>query len=52
VVSIFLCKFNDTPGASIAAGDGLTAVPEPASVLSTMGLLASGLMLRRRKLAA
>jgi hypothetical protein len=48
--------FNDTPGEAIAAGalagSDLTAVPEPASVLSTMGLLASGLLLRRRKLAA
>ena len=26
----------------------LSAVPEPASVLATMGLLASGLLLRRR----
>jgi hypothetical protein len=29
-----------------------TAIPEPASVLSTMGLLASGLLIRRRKRAA
>lgn len=43
--------FNDTPGEAIAAGQ-LSAIPEPASVLSTMGLLASGLMLRRRKQAA
>ena len=44
--------YNDTPGASIVAGESFTAVPEPTSVLSTMGLLASGLMLRRRKQAA
>ncbi len=44
--------YNDTPGEAIVAGDGLTAVPEPTSVLSTMGLLASGLLLRRRKQAA
>jgi hypothetical protein len=29
-----------------------TAIPEPASALSTMGMLASGLLIRRRKLAA
>jgi hypothetical protein len=40
-------------GNSIKAGaDSISAIPEPASVLSTMGLLASGLMIRRRKLAA
>ena len=53
--NIIAAAYQDS-GASIAAGDtgggDLTAVPEPASVLSTMGLLASGLMLRRRKLAA
>jgi len=43
--------YNDTAGVAIKAGE-LTAVPEPTSVLSTMGLLASGLMLRRRKQAA
>ena len=43
--------YNDTPGVAIVAGE-LAAVPEPTSVLSTMGLLASGLMLRRRKQAA
>jgi hypothetical protein len=48
--NIIAAAYQDS-GASIAAGD-LTAVPEPTSVLSTMGLLASGLMLRRRKLAA
>ena len=51
---------QDNSGAplSISAGKGyidqgagtyeLAAVPEPASVLGTMGLLASGLLLRRR----
>ena len=43
--------YDDT-GAPILAGAGASAVPEPASLLSTMGLLASGLLIRRRKLAA
>jgi hypothetical protein len=42
----------DDSGAAILAGAGASAIPEPASVLSTMGLLASGLLIRRRKLAA
>ena len=41
----------ETSGAPILAGD-LGAIPEPVSMLSTMGMLASGLLIRRRKLAA
>jgi hypothetical protein len=44
--------FNDVAGEGIEAGRGASAIPEPASVLSTMGMLASGLLIRRRKLAA
>jgi hypothetical protein len=44
----FLSGAYDNTGAAITAGP----IPEPASVLSTMGLLASGLLIRRRKLAA
>jgi hypothetical protein len=43
--------FNDVAGEGIEAGRGASAIPEPASVLSTMGMLASGLLIRRRKLA-
>jgi hypothetical protein len=42
--------FEDQAGVAINAG--VSAVPEPMSMLSTMGLLASGLLIRRRKLAA
>jgi hypothetical protein len=45
--------YQDQVGVAIHAGDtGVSAIPEPASLLSTMGLLASGLLIRRRKLAA
>ena len=45
--------YEDQVGAGIAAGDtGISAIPEPASVLGTMGLLASGLLLRTRRKAA
>jgi hypothetical protein len=40
--------YEDQAGVPIAAG----AIPEPVSMLSTMGMLASGLLIRRRKLAA
>ncbi len=42
--------YESTPVTGILAGAGLSAVPEPTSVLGTAGLLASGLMIRRRKL--
>jgi hypothetical protein len=42
-----------TAGEELTAGaNTISAIPEPASMLGTMGLLASGLMIRRRKLAA
>jgi hypothetical protein len=41
----------ETSGAPILAGD-LGAIPEPVSMLSTMGMLASGLLIRRRKQVA
>jgi hypothetical protein len=45
--------YEDVAGVGILAGAGaVSAIPEPTSVLGTMGLLASGLMIRRRKLAA
>ena len=44
--------FEDQAGAGILAGAGASAIPEPVSMLSTMGMLASGLLIRRRKLAA
>ena len=45
--------FEDQAGVAINAGDtGVSAIPEPMSMLSTMGMLASGLLIRRRKLAA
>jgi hypothetical protein len=44
--------YEDQVGVAINAGDtGVSAVPEPASALSTMGMLASGLLIRRRKRA-
>jgi hypothetical protein len=49
-------QFGFYGGAVATAGEELTAgslggspIPEPASALSTMGLLASGLLIRRRK---
>ncbi len=51
-----LARSDDYSALSISAGkaaiDGASAIPEPASVMSTMGLLASGLLIRRRKQAA
>jgi hypothetical protein len=45
--------YEDQVGVAINAGDtGVSAIPEPVSMLSTMGMLASGLLIRRRKLAA
>lgn len=46
----FLSGAYENSGAPILAG--VSVVPEPASALSTMGLLASGLLIRRRKVAA
>ena len=43
----FLSGAYEDSGASITL-----AIPEPVSMLSTMGMLASGLLIRRRKLAA
>ena len=37
----------DDSGAQIAAGQTVAAVPEPASVLGTLGLLAGGMFVRR-----
>lgn len=39
------------PGVGILAG-AVAAVPEPASVLGTLGLLSAGMFVRRRRLAA
>jgi hypothetical protein len=45
--------YEDQVGVAINAGDtGVSAVPEPASALSTMAMLASGLLIRRRKRVA
>ena len=45
--------FEDQAGMAINAGDtGVSAIPEPMSMLSTMGMLASGLLIRRRKQVA
>ena len=43
--------YEDLPGVAIQAG-AMAAVPEPASVLGTIGLLAGGAFVRRRKVAA
>jgi hypothetical protein len=43
--------YEDVPGVAIQAG-AMAAVPEPASVLGTIGLLAGGIFVRRRKVAA
>lgn len=43
---------NTTAGESIQAGQTVAAVPEPAGVLGTLGLLAGGTFFRRRKQAA
>lgn len=43
--------YEDVPGVAIQAGP-VAAVPEPASVLGTLGLLSAGMFLRRRKRAA
>ena len=43
--------YEDRAEVPIKAGD-IGAIPEPVSMLSTMGMLASGLLIRRRKLAA
>lgn len=43
--------FEDVAGVGIEAG-AVASVPEPASVLGTIGLLAGGAFVRRRKLAA
>lgn len=43
--------FEDVAGVGIEAG-AVASVPEPASVLGTIGLLAGGVFVRRRKLAA
>lgn len=42
--------FEDVAGVGIRAG-AVSAVPEPAGVLGTLGLLSAGTFLRRRKLA-
>jgi hypothetical protein len=42
----------DDSGAPITAGPTVAAVPEPASVLGTLGLLAGGMFVRRRRIAA
>ena len=44
--------YESEVGVAILAGQGASAIPEPASVLSTMGMLASGLLIRRRKQVA
>ena len=44
--------YEDAPGVGIQAGATAAAVPEPASVLGTIGLLAGGAFVRRRKVAA
>lgn len=41
-----------TAGEELTAGQTVAAVPEPASVLGTLGLLAGGMFVRRRRLAA
>jgi hypothetical protein len=43
--------YEDVPGVAIQAG-AMAAVPEPASVLGTIGLLGGGAFIRRRKVAA
>lgn len=43
--------FEDVAGVGIEAG-AVAAVPEPASVLGTLGLLSAGAFVRRRKVAA
>lgn len=52
---VALARNDDNSALSISAGkaaiDAISSVPEPASVLGTMGLLASGLMIRRRNAA-
>jgi len=41
-----------TAGEELTAGQTVAAVPEPASVLGTLGLLSAGMFVRRRRLAA
>ena len=48
--AILAGAYEDQPDTAILAG--ATAVPEPASALSTMAMLASGLLIRRRKRVA
>jgi hypothetical protein len=43
--------YEDVPGVAIQAG-AVAAVPEPGSALGTLGLLAAGMFVRRRKQAA
>ena len=41
--------YNSTLNAPITAGDaGISAIPEPSSALGTLGVLAAGMMIRRR----
>lgn len=45
--------FEDVAGVGILAGaTAVSAIPEPSSALATIGLLAGGMMIRRRKQAA
>jgi hypothetical protein len=49
----FLSGAYEDSGASILAGAGaVSVIPEPSSALATIGLLAGGMMIRRRKQAA
>jgi hypothetical protein len=43
--------YEDVAGVAIQAG-AVAAVPEPASMLGTLGLLAGGMFVRRRRMAA
>ena len=47
--AILAGAYEDQAGVPILAG--ASAIPEPVSMLSTMGMLASGLLIRRRKRA-
>ncbi len=46
---IFAGAYEDQPGVGILAGaTAITAIPEPGSAMGTLGILAAGMMIRRR----
>ena len=48
-ITVLAMGYNDTPGASILAGQGLAAVPEPASSAALLALGAAGLVAYRQR---